>query len=166
MHFSQSSCCWLSRYKAVNAIVKAYCPYSALKKVDETCKALTSRYLVVSEPIHWGPFASKSLKDVEDGTFTVNSGNQRGVTDSVNKQIEKDAVAFVKHIVKNLCSRFLNVELFKAAAIFYPGNLPLSDQEFRTYGDSELEHLCTMYLDVVVFVSRNSISYSCQYFQS
>ena len=111
--------------------IQGYHPYTALKKVDETCKAFTSRNLVVSEPIRWGPFDSKSLKDVGNGTFTVNLGNQGGV--SVKKQIEKDDVAFVKHIVENLRSRFPDVELFKAAAIFDPDNLPLSDQEFHTY---------------------------------
>ena len=84
--------------------IRGYHPYSALKKDDETCKALKSRYLVVSEPTCWGPFASKSLKDVEDGTFTVNLGNQRGVSDSVKKQIKKNAVAFVKH---NNCGKLV-----------------------------------------------------------
>ena len=52
-------------------------------------------------------------------------------------------------IVDNLRSRFLNVELYKAAMIFDPSNVPSSDHEFRTYGDSELELLCTTYSKLV-----------------
>ena len=54
--------------------IQGYHPYSALKKVDEASKALSSRYLVSNtsaDPILWGPSASKSIKEVEDGTFAV-----------------------------------------------------------------------------------------------
>ena len=44
--------------------IQGYHPYSALKKVEETCKALESRYL--GETVRWGPFASKSIKAIED----------------------------------------------------------------------------------------------------
>ena len=129
--------------------ISGYHPYSALKKVDETCKALSSRYLVSdsSEPIRWGSHASKSIKEVEDGTFKVGNSRGRNACDD-KKQIEKDAVAFVNGIVDNLRSRFPNVELYKAAMIFDPSNIP-SDHEFRTYGDSELELLCTTYSNLV-----------------
>jgi hypothetical protein len=39
--------------------ISGYNPYSALKKVDETCKALTSRY---SDPILWGSLLQNALK--------------------------------------------------------------------------------------------------------
>ena len=96
--------------------IPGYHPYSALKKVEETSKALTSRYLA-AETVCWGPFASKSIKQVEDGTCVVDSEERRGrnVSEGVKKQTEKDAVAFVRCIVENLHSRFPNVELFKSS---------------------------------------------------
>ena len=69
--------------------------------------------------------------------------------DDVKKQTRKDAVAFVKYIVENLQSRCPNVELYKAAKIFDPSNMPSSDHDFRVYGDSELDLLCTTYSDLV-----------------
>ena len=130
--------------------IQGYHPYSALKKVEETCKALASRYL--GETVRWGPFASKSIKQIEDGTFEVNSDDSRGRRGSsieVAKQTEKDAVEFVRCVVDNLRSRFPDVELYKAAMIFDPSNLPSSDDEFCTYGEKEVELLCTTYSDFV-----------------
>ena len=42
---------------------------------------------LAAETVRWGPFASKSIKQVEDGTFVVNSEDQRGrnVSDGVMK---------------------------------------------------------------------------------
>ena len=67
-----------------------------------------SRYFVSdsSEPIRWGPHASKSIKEVEDGTFKVGNSRGRNTCDDVKKQKRK---RFVNGIVDNLRSRFLNV---------------------------------------------------------
>ena len=130
--------------------IQGYHPYSALKKVEETCKALESRYL--GETVRWGPFASKSIKAIEDGTFEVNSDYSRGGRGSsidVAKQTEQDAVRFVRCVVDNLHSRFPDVELYKAAMIFDPSNLPSSDDEFVTYGEKEVEFLCMTYYNLV-----------------
>ena len=132
--------------------IQGYHTYSALKKVYETSKALSSGYLVSNtsaDPIRWGPFASKSIKEVEDGTFAVDNSRGRMACDDVKKQTGKDAVAFVKCIVENLQSCFPNVELYKAAKIFDPSNMPSSDHDFHAYGDSELDLLCTTYSDLV-----------------
>jgi translation elongation factor P/translation initiation factor 5A len=96
-----------------------------------------------------GQFASKCLKNIDEGTFIVNVGNQTGISDNVKVKTEKNARTFVKRVVENLQNRFPNVDLFKAAAIFDTINLPSSDLEFRSYGESELELLCTTYKDLV-----------------
>ena len=72
----------------------------------------------------------------------------RGSSD-VKKNTEKNAVAFVRAVVDNLCSHFPNVELFQASKTFDPTNLPSSPEEFRTYGDKELELLTTTYSELI-----------------
>jgi hypothetical protein len=133
--------------------IQGYHPYSALKNVEETCKPLASRYLGQlgeSETFRWGSFAFESIKQIEDGTFKVtDDSSRRGSSIGVAKQTEKDAVEFVRCVVDNLLSPFPDVELYKAAMIFDPSNLPSSDDEFCTYGEKEVELLCTTYSEFV-----------------
>ena len=135
--------------------IKGIHPYSALNKVDETCKALSSRYLGdTNHTIRWGPYASKSIQSVEEGSFKIDTIEYEDITvrrvkENIKKETEKDAMAFVRSVVHNLNNRFPNVELFKAACIFDPTVLPSSDEEFRTYGEKEVELLCCTYSNLV-----------------
>ena len=127
--------------------IPGYHPYSVIKKIDEVCNVLTSRYLCVE--VQWGPFAAKNLKQIENSEINVTYGLPLRGSSDVKKDTEKNVVAFVRAVVDNLHSRFSNMELFQASKIFDPTNLPSSLEEFHTYGDKELELLTMTYSELI-----------------
>ena len=137
----------LVRSKFLSRCFRSYHSYSVIKKIDKACNVLTSRYL--SGEVQRGPFAAKSLKQIENSEVNVTYGLPWRGSSDVEKNTEKNVVAFVRAAVDNLRSRFPNVELFQASKIFDATNLPSSLEEFCTYRDEELELLTTTYSELI-----------------